>query len=154
MSSKFSNKYFIQEEFQKILNNFTKAIIFYKPKDIIDFAVNYFISLERKVPLDQILEQQKLKNIQKTDSTLNNEKNLSSEEKVNLDEAYNKDNLEESENEYSEVKIPMTDEFKSFLQIKGINTDKIQDKEETDNSATDSDRKHVKNFIDDLFNNY
>ena len=153
MSSKFSNKYFIQEEFQKILNNFTRAIIFYKPKDIIDFAVNYFISLERKVPLDQILEQQKLKNIQKTDSTLNNEKNLSSEEKVNLEEAYNKDNLEESENEYSEVKIPMTDEFKSFLQIKGINTDKIQDKEETDNSATDSDRKHVKNFIDDLFNN-
>ena len=153
MSSKFSNKYFIQEEFQKILNNFTKAIIFYKPKDIIDFAVNYFISLEKKVPLDQILEQQKLKNIQKTDSTLNNEKNLTSEEKVNLDEAYNNDNLEESENEYSEVKIPMTDELKSFLQIKGINTDKIQDKEETDNSATDSDRKHVKNFIDDLFNN-
>ena len=153
MSSKFSNKYFIQEEFQKILNNFTKAIIFYKPKDIIDFAVNYFISLERKVPLDQILEQQKLKNIQKTDSTLNNEKILSGEEKVNLEEAYNKDNLEESENEYSEVKIPMTDELKSFLQIKGINTDKIQDKEETDNSATDSDRKHVKNFIDDLFNN-
>ena len=154
MSSKFSNKYFIQEEFQKILNNFTKAIIFYKPKDIIDFAVNYFISLERKVPLDQILEQQKLKNIQKTDSTLNNEKNLSGEEKVDLDETNNKDNLEESENEYSEVKIPMTDELKSFLQIKGINTDKIQDKEETDNSATDSDRKHVKNFIDDLFNNY
>ena len=153
MSSKFSNKYFIQEEFQKILNNFTRAIIFYKPKDIIDFAVNYFISLERKVPLDQILEQQKLKNIQKTDSTLNNEKNLSGEEKVDLDETNNKDNLEESENEYSEVKIPMTDELKSFLQIKGINTDKIQDKEETDNSATDSDRKHVKNFIDDLFNN-
>ena len=153
MSSKFSNKYFIQEEFQKILNNFTKAIIFYKPKDIIDFAVNYFISLERKIPLEQILEQQKLKNIQKTDSTLNNEKILSGEEKVNLEEAYNKDNLEESENEYSEVKIPMTDELKSFLQIKGINTDKIQDKEETDNSATDSDRKHVKNFIDDLFNN-
>ena len=47
----------------------------------------------------------------------------------------------------------MTDELKSFLQIKGINTDKIQDKEETDNSATDSDMKHVKNFIDDLFNN-
>ena len=153
MSSKFSNKYFIQEEFQKILNNFTKAIIFYKPKDIIDFAVNYFISLERNVPLDQILEQQKLKNIQKRDSTLNNEKNLTSEEKVNLDEAYNNDNLEESENEYSGVKIPMTDELKSFLQIKGINTDKIQDKEETDHSATDSDMKHVKNFIDDLFNN-
>ena len=153
MSSKFSNKYFIQEEFQKILNNFTRAIIFYKPKDIIDFAVNYFISLERKVPLDQILEQQKLRNIQKTDSTLNNEKNLLGEGKVDLDETNNKDNLEESENEYSEVKIPMTDELKSFLQIKGINTDKIQDKEETDNSATDSDRKHVKNFIDDLFNN-
>ena len=153
MSSKFSNKYFIQEEFQKILNNFTKAIIFYKPKDIIDFAVNYFISLERKVPLDQILEQQKLRNIQKTDSTLNNEKNLSGEEKVDLDETNNNDNLEESENEYSGVKIPMTDELKSFLQIKGINTNKIQDKEETDHSATDSDRKHVKNFIDDLFNN-
>ena len=153
MSSKFSNKYFIQEEFQKILNNFTRAIIFYKPKDIIDFAVNYFISLERKVPLDQILEQQKLRNIQKTDSTLNNEKNLSGEEKVDLDETNNNDNLEESENEYSGVKIPMTDELKSFLQIKGINTNKIQDKEETDHSATDSDRKHVKNFIDDLFNN-
>ena len=148
-----SKNYHIQEDFQKVFSNFTQAILFYKPKDIIDFAVNYFISLERKVPLDQILEQQKLKNIQKTDSTLNNEKNLSSEEKVNLDETYNNDNLEESENEYSGVKIPMTDELKSFLQIKGINTDKIQDKEETDHSATDSDMKHVKNFIDDLFNN-
>ena len=153
MSSKYSNKHNIPKEFQQILNNFTKTIIRYKPKDIIDFAVNYFISLERKVPLDQILEQQKLRNIQKTDSTLNNEKNLSGEEKVDLDETNNNDNLEESENEYSGVKIPMTDELKSFLQIKGINTNKIQDKEETDHSATDSDRKHVKNFIDDLFNN-
>ena len=58
MSSNFPDKHFIQEEFQQILNNFTKTIIFYKPKDIIDFAISYFISLEKRIPLKQILQKQ------------------------------------------------------------------------------------------------
>ena len=39
------------EEFSKILYEFTKSIIYYKPKDILDFSYKYFYSLENKIPL-------------------------------------------------------------------------------------------------------
>ena len=55
MYSKNSKNYQFNEDFEKVISNFTKAILFYKPKDIIDFAINYFTSLEKKVPLEEIL---------------------------------------------------------------------------------------------------
>ena len=39
------------EEFSKILYEFTNSIIYYKPKDILDFSYKYFYSLENKIPL-------------------------------------------------------------------------------------------------------
>ena len=60
MYSKYTKNYEIKKDFEKVFSNFTKAILFYKPKDIIDFAINYFTSLEQKVPLEKIL---KIKNI-------------------------------------------------------------------------------------------
>ena len=54
MSSKFSNKYPIPEKFPEILHDFSREVLRYMPKDILDFAVQYFYSLETGNPLNYI----------------------------------------------------------------------------------------------------
>ena len=54
MSSRFSNKYPIPEKFPEILHDFSREVLRYMPKDILDFAVQYFYSLETSTPLNFI----------------------------------------------------------------------------------------------------
>ena len=54
MSSKYSNKYPIPEKFPEILHDFSREVLRYMPKDILDFAVQYFYSLEISTPLNFI----------------------------------------------------------------------------------------------------
>ena len=54
MSSKFSNKYPIPEKFPEILHDFSREVLRYMPKDILDFAIQYFYSLEINSPLNYI----------------------------------------------------------------------------------------------------
>ena len=54
MSSKFSNKYPIPEKFPEILHDFSREVLRYMPKDILDFSVQYFYSLEIGSPLNYI----------------------------------------------------------------------------------------------------
>ena len=54
MSSKYSNKYPIPEKFPEILHDFSREVLRYMPKDILDFAVQYFYSLETLTPLNFI----------------------------------------------------------------------------------------------------
>ena len=54
MSSKYSNKYPIPEKFPEILHDFSREVLRYMPKDILDFAVQYFYSLETSTPLNFI----------------------------------------------------------------------------------------------------
>ena len=42
----------VQNEFNKILSDFSKAIVRNRPKDIIDFAIEYFKSLESHIKSD------------------------------------------------------------------------------------------------------
>jgi hypothetical protein len=49
MSSKFSNKYPIPENFPQILHDFAKEVVRYQPKDIIDFSFQYFFNLENRI---------------------------------------------------------------------------------------------------------
>ena len=155
MSSNNPQKHYIQEEFQQILNNFTKALLFYRPKDIIDFAINYFVSLERKIPLDKLLESQKYINSLGSESTLNNEQNITNEENINLDDTNSLDNLEDNQNNDSNIKIPMSKEFKKILKIKEIENKGGLKKENNDFeiSATNTERDKVKDFVSELFIN-
>ena len=155
MSSNYPQKHYIQEEFQQILNNFTKALLFYRPKDIIDFAINYFVSLERKIPLDKLLESQKYINSLCSESTLNNEQNITNEENINLDDTNSLDNLEDNQNNDSNIKIPMSKEFKKILKIKEIGNKGGLKKETNDFeiSATNTERDKVKDFVSELFIN-
>ena len=52
MSSKYIKKYSIPPGFQSLLSEFTKAILRNQPKDIVDFAVEYFKCLQQGLILD------------------------------------------------------------------------------------------------------
>ena len=151
MYSKYTKNYEIKKDFEKVFSNFTKAILFYKPKDIIDFAINYFTSLEQKVPLEKILKNKKYSNIVKTESTLQNEENISEEENTDLNDT-NNNNIEDS-NDEQKIRIPLTKEFEELIETKDIeNKNKIAknniNKEIIENNI---DRNKVKEFISDLF---
>ena len=52
MSSRFSNKYPIHEKFPEILHDFAREVVRFMPKDILDFAIQYFYYLEQNMPLN------------------------------------------------------------------------------------------------------
>ena len=154
MYSKYSKNYQFNEDFEKVISNFTKAILFYKPKDIIDFAINYFTSLEKKVPLEEILNIKKYSHLDKSESTLQNEENASEEENIDINDSNSYNNIENS-NDEPKIKIPLTKEFEELIEAKDIENkakNKIVNndlnKEILENN---SDRNKVKEFISDLF---
>ena len=154
MYSKNSKNHRPNEDFEKVISNFTKAILFYKPKDIIDFAINYFTSLEKKVPLEEILNNKKYSHLDKSESTLQNEENVSEEENIDINDSNSYNNIENS-NDEPKIKIPLTKEFEELIEAKDIENkakNKIVNndlnKEILENN---SDRNKVKEFISDLF---
>ena len=54
MTSKFSNKYLIPEEFPNILHDYAREVVRYMPKDILDFSIQYFYYLEKGLKLNYI----------------------------------------------------------------------------------------------------
>ena len=52
MSSKFSNKFPIPEKFPEILHDYAREVVRYMPKDILDFSIQYFYSLDQNIPLN------------------------------------------------------------------------------------------------------
>jgi len=52
MSSKYIKKYSIPQGFRSLLSEFTKEILRNQPKDIVDFAVEYFKCLQQGLILD------------------------------------------------------------------------------------------------------
>ena len=51
MTSKYSNKYPIPKDFPQILHDFAKEVVKKRPKDILDFSIQYFYSLEKSQSL-------------------------------------------------------------------------------------------------------
>ena len=154
MYSKYTKNYEIKKDFEKVFSNFTKAILFYKPKDIIDFAISYFTSLEKKIPLEQILNNQKNLNTSKNDSTLYNEQNIEDEKNKNSDDTNSYYNFEDNDSKESNDKIPLTKDLEELIINKDIgNKNKIvknDTKEEI--PKNDSQINTVKDFISELFN--
>ena len=52
MASKYINKFKVPKNFENILSDFAKEVLRNQPKDIIDFGVEYFKSLEEKKNFD------------------------------------------------------------------------------------------------------
>ena len=145
MSSRLEKNHYIQEEFQEILANFTKTIMLYKPKNIIDFAINYFTSLEKKIPLDQLLEKQNNLNSFGTETTLNNESSLNKDEDIDLDDSI-------SQNNDSKIKVPISEEFKKFIGLKEPENKRLKNESnELETSQSNSQRDKIKDFVSELF---
>ena len=145
MSSHLEKNHYIQEEFQEILANFTKTIMLYKPKNIIDFAINYFTSLEKKIPLDQLLEKQNNLNSFGTETTLNNESSLNKDEDIDLDDSI-------SQNNDSKIKVPISEEFKKFIGLKKPENKRLKNESnELETSQSNSQRDKIKDFVSELF---
>ena len=106
----------INEEFSEILYNFTKSILFYKPKDILDFSIKYFYCLENKIPLSSNLEAQintqlSVKTEQnKTKKETNHSDNKQHNDDIIID---NNNIINDNENEITKTNNNSVDESKS-----------------------------------------
>lgn len=50
MSSKLANKFPIPENFPEILHDYSREVVRYRPKDILDFSIQYFYFLDKSLP--------------------------------------------------------------------------------------------------------
>ena len=153
MSVNSKNQYKIKEEFPQILNNFTKAVIYHKPKDIIDFAITYFSALERKIPLENSLGSNDKINTSKLDNkNKNNEEKLKDENSKSID-------LADSISHDSEIKVPISKVLEEVINKREAkdkdnktSLDNNIKKNNNEISENDAEMKLIKDFIDDLFN--
>ena len=153
MSVNSKNQYKIKEEFPQILNNFTKAVIYHKPKDIIDFAITYFSALERKIPLENSLGSNDKINTSKLDNkNKNNKEKLKDENRKSIDSA-------DSISHDSEIKVPISKVLEEVINKREAkdkdNKTSLDNNIKKNNNETpenDAEMKLIKDFIDDLFN--
>ena len=153
MSVNSKNQYKIKEEFPQILNNFTKAVIYHKPKDIIDFAITYFSALERKIPLENSLgSNDKINTSKLDDKNKNNEEKLKDENRKSIDSA-------DSISHDSEIKVPISKVLEEVINKREAkdkdnktSLDNNIKKNNNEISENDVEMKLIKDFIDDLFN--
>lgn len=106
----------VKEDFSEILHDFSRSIIYHKPKDILDFSVKYFYSLEKKIPLSTILETEI-----NTEMTTKTEQNVNQIETVNSTikqphEDFTKDNnnITTNKNSNSNSEILKKDDSKNI----------------------------------------
>ena len=167
MSSKYSNKYIIKEDFHIILNNFTKEIIRYQPKDILDFAIKYFHCLENNIPLQSFIQQdqQNIELIIKEEQNLNqkdtkdknNELKNVFDSKITTPNNNNTNNNNFNENNELEetlIKVPILKEMEELLKEKEEENQKRIIKERPISPVSDlsdSQKRQIKDFVSDLF---
>ena len=114
MSSKYIKKYSIPPGFQSLLSEFTKEILRNQPKDIVDFAVEYFKCLQQGLILDYPHRGQNIPcdfkpSIPKIPPLLKNQSNVidyqkSEEKKVEKKGEIKEEKKEEIKEEKKEVK--------------------------------------------------
>ena len=120
------------EEFSKILYDFTHSILYYQPKDILDFSIKYFARLENQNPLSStsgthintalsnINKIEENSSIKQPDTLMKNKySNNDYDDKKNTPN----NNIEE---DLDEVKIPISKEMEEL--IKKNDTKKKGDK--------------------------
>lgn len=175
MNLKFLGNNPISDEFGTILKNYTKEVIRYQPKDIIDFSYQYFYCLEKNIPLiptfeTQINTEKSSKNIQNMNKkeiikTINenpdNNNNIISDNKINKNTKTVTPNNnseignEDDDNNYLEdtpMKVPISKEMEEIIK----KTEKKENKKRPVSSFSglsenDEQKQGIKDFISDLF---
>ena len=151
------------EELAAIIKNFTREIIRYKPKDIIDFAAQYFYCLENDIALkypnlqvqnsfsletEFTAREEHKKNSQKVSSIKNEIPN----KRYNLND--NEDKIEENDSNNYDIRVPISMEMEEIIKNQEINKLKVsQMKKIKENGISENEpiKKEVENFISGLF---
>ena len=171
MSSKIVNNNLISEEFQKIFHTFTKEIIRYHPKDIIDFSYKYFYSLENNIPftystkknenltvnIDNIINQKETihTTLEQNDTSQVNKNAFENNEKIiekNLVTPRSDNDINDLED--SDLVVPLGGEIGELIKKKEEEEEEMKKRPASSYSKisdTDEQKKGVKDFISDLF---
>ena len=147
MSSLFSNKYPIPNDFQQILHDFTKEIVRNKPKDILDFSIHYFYCLENnlKFNFNDNNHSTDIKQIENTkqEEIISNNKNNTKDREAEIN-TINEDNLKilEKINELDKKNDTFDKDEDTFSNISGSTDDKIGVKHFIGNIMEESKNVH------------
>ena len=151
MNSKLS----FDEEFSKILYDFTHSILYYKPKDILDFSVKYFYSLENQIPLSSIFGTQintSLSNINKKEENSSSKQPDEAliKDKSNTNDYDDKISTPNKNNntDLDEIKVPISKEMEELIKK---NEEKNKNEKEKGLNSTlpsenDPNKKGVRDF--------
>ena len=161
MASKFSNKFLIPENFPKILHDFTREVVRYQPKDILDFSIQYFYCQEKLLPLNYI--EGASSSIKKIEVPKQKHERAESQysdgaTSISTNYRFNKNQDNESEKAFTQNI--------NTLNINEIDKKKIDEDEEGEKKSTDRNKSHttfsgisgdnfekkeVRDFANDLF---
>lgn len=159
MTSKLMNKFPIPENFPEILHDFAKEVVREQPKDILDFAVEYFKALELSIPF----QYGKI-----TDRSICNETNdiaTNPNTKTTTFGLKKEERNKEEENEHNEIIVENTSEknVESIPSEEGkkeeeVSQNSIEEENNKNNSelkkyesSEESKENKVKDFISEVF---
>ena len=129
MSSLFSNKYPIPDNFPQILHDYAKEIVRNRPKDILEFSIQYFYSLENNLKINSndnnhTIDNKDNENSKQEPITANNDKIITGKEKANNQPNENQIKLLENNNLLNEKNDIFEKDEDTFSNISGTSDDK------------------------------
>ena len=137
MSSRFSNKYPIPDKFPEILHDFSREVIRYMPKDILDFSIQYFYYLEQNKPLKYI--EGGSKDLPKISYSLEQkEKSKENRETLSTPSLATNQNTQNMFYKQSEISIKKNEKEKDINEIRETNSSKINTPIVTEESKHES----------------
>ena len=148
MTSKLLNKFPIPENFPDILHDFAKEVVREQPKDILDFAVEYFKALETGTPLDYGHKHEKL------NSCDTNELATNPATKTNFDikrEDKPKEEIDNNSIEEKEGQQSNQSGSSSSNKSEESHNESVSQKNDNEEQKEKEPETHVKDFISDIF---
>ena len=149
MTSKLLNKFPIPENFPDILHDFAKEVVREQPKDILDFAVEYFKALESGTPLDYGHKHEKLNSCDTNELATNpaTKTNFDIKREEKPKEEIDNNSIEEKEGQQSNQSGSSSSNKSEESQSVSQKNDNEEQKEK-EPSVHD---ERVKDFISDIF---
>ena len=163
MTSKFSKKFPIPEKFPEILHDYAREVVRYMPKDILDFSIQYFYSVEQNIKFNYIEggsnSLPKITNITPSLSTKMNTQNKFNDKDRLLKKDEENDILSDKKEDENEVEsgregIEDNNNLENNEIIQLFNREKIFNESRStfsNISVSPEDKNEIRNFVGELF---
>ena len=151
MTSKLLNKFPIPENFPDILHDFAKEVVREQPKDILDFAVEYFKALESGTPLDYGHKHEKLNSCDTNELATNpaTKTNFDIKREEKPKEEIDNNSIEEKEGQQSNQSGSSSSNKNEESHSESAS--QKNDNEEQNEKEPSVHDERVKDFISDIF---